>query len=77
MRTHNTGCRHRRGSENYAVANAKSDTVKYGLFTLFFARKDKYILTKVYSTSTLHTTTPESNRRCLASPGSFQAWLQN
>ena len=51
----------------YARAGTRSNFEKYGLFTLFLARKFECILTNPHSLSTRHTYAL-TNRRCLASP---------
>ena len=51
----------------YAKAGERPIPAKYGLFTLFFARKGGYLSTQGYPTAALHTT-GKTNRRCLASP---------
>ena len=57
----------------YARAGTRSNFEKYGLFTLFLARKFECILTNPHSLSTLHTITG-TNRRCLASPEKIEVF---
>lgn len=61
---------------SYARAGVKSAFEKYGLFTLFFARKGECILTNPHSLSTLHTKA-KTNRRCQASPEIFERLFKN